>query len=147
MKSPHLDSVPVWLVIGFVGFIGVMSLAIASWLFWLGKSGEGVLAITNGCVMGLLGLLARTDTRGRQGDPPTGTPANPMTVATTPDKPLETVPASPNDAPDTDAPLSPNTDDDTDAANAQREAVLAQEAVNAPAIAATSAQEVPGAVN
>jgi hypothetical protein len=106
--SVHPDAMPVRLVICFVGAIGVLSLLIGAWLYWMGKPGEGVLAITNGCVMGLLGLLARTDTRQsnqRQGDatPPDGTPEDPVNVTASPDAPVATTDAD-EPEPDNTAP-------------------------------------------
>ncbi len=70
----HFDALPVKLVIYFVGVIGVLSLLIAAGLSWMGKSGDAVLSISNGCVMGLIGLLGRTSSSQRQ------TPEEPIEV-------------------------------------------------------------------
>ena len=97
----HSDAVPVRMVIFFVGAIGVLSLLIAAGLFWMGKTGEGVLAITNGCVMGLLGLLARTETRQRQQDQS----AQPIEVTATQPLPVEVAQTDETDGETDDEPL------------------------------------------
>lgn len=66
------DHVPVQLVIWFVGIMGVISLVAGVWLDYISRSSAGVLAITTGCVTGLLALLAQTrgGQREAQSDPP-----------------------------------------------------------------------------
>jgi hypothetical protein len=59
-RHSDMAGLPVRLVIWFVGVIGVLSLIAGVYLLYIGKTGESALSITNGCVMGLLGLLAKT---------------------------------------------------------------------------------------
>lgn len=106
----HTDAVPVRLVIYFVGLIGVLSLIIGAWLFWMGKSGDALLSIANGCVMGLLGLLARTESRGRPNDGQN----EPVEVTATDPLPVENVRSEPeNLESDSDTPESERADNPT----------------------------------
>jgi hypothetical protein len=56
------DSVPVRLVIWFVGIMGLIALTSSVALSFGGKAAGGLEAVTTGCMTGLLALLGQTRT-------------------------------------------------------------------------------------
>lgn len=102
-KSDH-EIVPTRLVIHYVGAIGLGSLIIGGGLaaYFGAKQGNSlaaivgiitmIIAIPNGCVMGMLGLLGQSPTSGAK---PAGTPIDPVSIAA--DTPIPVTQEEPKD--------------------------------------------------
>lgn len=97
-KSDH-EIVPTRLVINYVGVIGILSLLIGGSLAYIfGSKTENslaavigvitmIIAIPNGCVMGMLGLLGQSPPNGIK---PQGTPEEPVNITATEPLPVTT---------------------------------------------------------
>lgn len=81
------DSVPVRLVIWFVGVMGLIALTSSVVLSYWGKAAGGLEAVTTGCMTGLLALLGQTRAGHRVGDKP---------VEVTAEKPLPVMEVQPD---------------------------------------------------
>jgi hypothetical protein len=86
MKPANTDSLPVRLVIYFVGATLLIALLISAMLIQQGKPPGDMNTIVLSCVTGLLALLGRTTT---------AEAAKPVEVITPPNEPLEVVEAAP----------------------------------------------------